>query len=113
MLQQAQGGQANGMPYNLNAFQQRLLAAARQGPPPTGGGPMHGQMPGLGFRPQEPGQAAAQAAALAGLAGQMQPPHFNQQVHFLSTTLALTTKMRICIQSNWQGTCGFLTLHIH
>ena len=89
MLQQAQqGGQANGMPYNLNAFQQRLLAAARQGPPGAGGGPMHGQMPGIGFRPQEP-QAAAQAVALAGLAGQMQPPHYNQQV--LPITLHVNT----------------------
>ena len=90
MLQQAQGGQSNGVPYNLNAFHQRLLAAARQGPPPAGGGPMHGQMPGLGFRPQEP-----QAAALAGLAGQMQPPHYNQQVYFSAAMLPLTLPRKL------------------
>ncbi|CAL8460857.1 g388 [Coccomyxa elongata] len=79
MLQQAQSGQANGMPYNLNAFHQRLLAAARQGPPNAGGPLGQGQMPGLGgFRPHD--AAAAQAAALAGMAGQLQPPQYNQQM---------------------------------
>ena len=64
MLQQAQSSQANGMPFNLNTFHQRV-AAARQGPP-NAGGQMPGQLPGL-FRPQDVN--AAQAAALAGLAG--------------------------------------------
>ena len=66
MLQQAQqGAHANGVPFNmianLNATQQRLLAAARQGSP---GAPMPQGM----FRPQD--LAPAQAAAMA---------HFHQQ----------------------------------
>ncbi len=73
MLQQAQASQANGVPFNIAAFQQRLLAAARQGQPNAAA--LQGQLPGL-FRPQD----INQAAALAGLAGQMPPPNFNQQV---------------------------------
>jgi hypothetical protein len=76
MLQQAQASQANGVPFNIAAFQQRLLAAARQGQP-NAAAALQGQLPGL-FRPQDMNQAAA----LAGLAGQMPPPNYNQQVPF-------------------------------
>lgn len=70
MLQQAQANQANGVPFNIAAFQQRLLAAARQGAAPNAAA-----LQGL-FRPQDMNQAAA----LAGLTGQMPPPTFNQQM---------------------------------
>jgi hypothetical protein len=75
MLQQAQLNQANGVPFNVAALQQRLLAAARQGSPNAAA--MQGQLPGL-FRPQDAN--ANQAVTLAGFAGQMPPPTFNQQV---------------------------------
>lgn len=88
MLQQAQSSQANGMPLNLNTFHQRLVAAARQGPP-NAGGQMPGQLPGL-FRSQDVN--AAQAAALAGLAGQMQPPGYSQQVRHVARSSLVSSE---------------------
>ena len=70
LLQQAQGNQGNGAPFTLTAFQQRLIAAARQGQPGA-----QAQLQSL-LRQQD--MSAAQAMA-SGMVGQMSQQAFNQQ----------------------------------
>lgn len=71
MLQQAHGSPGNGAPpFNLTAFQQRLIAAAQQGQPGA-----QAQLQSL-LRHQDLSAAQAMAASMV---GQMSQQAFNQQ----------------------------------